>query len=44
MKGDKARSSTKVDLLRHVPLFAGCKVSLLEEVSRLADEVDVPDR
>ena len=38
-----ARSNTKVELLRHVPLFSGCKTSLLEEVSHLADEADVPD-
>lgn len=38
-----ARSNTKIDLLRRVPLFAGCRTSLLEEVGRLADEVDVRD-
>ena len=37
------RSNTKLDLLRRVPLFAGCKSSLLEEIGRLADEVDVQD-
>ena len=30
-------------MLGHVPLFAGCKRSALEEISQLADEVDVPD-
>ena len=38
-----AQTNTKVDLLGHVPLFAGCKRSALEEISQLADEVDVPD-
>jgi len=32
----------KVDLLRRVPLFAGLNARDLEEVQRLADEVDVP--
>jgi CRP-like cAMP-binding protein len=38
-----ADTNTKLELLRHVPLFAGCKTSALEEIGRLADEVDVPD-
>ncbi len=38
-----AQTSTKLEMLRHVPLFAGCKTSALEEIGRLADEVDVPD-
>jgi CRP-like cAMP-binding protein len=38
-----ARSNSKLDLLRSVPLFAGCQSKVLEEVSRLADEVDVGD-
>jgi CRP-like cAMP-binding protein len=32
-----------VELLRTVPLFAGCKPGNLSEIARLADEVDVPD-
>ena len=38
-----ARSNPKLDLLRRVPLFAGCQSGVLEEVGRLADEVDVGD-
>ena len=34
--------SQKTDLLRHVPLFAGCGTRQLEEIERLADEIDVP--
>jgi CRP/FNR family cyclic AMP-dependent transcriptional regulator len=43
LEGHVAQTNTKVELLRHVPLFAGCKTSALEEIGRLADEVDVPD-
>ncbi len=43
LEGDVAQTNTKADLLGHVPLFAGCKRSALEEISQLADEVDVPD-
>ena len=35
--------TTKTDMLRRVPLFAGCKTSALEQIGQLADEVDVPD-
>jgi CRP-like cAMP-binding protein len=38
-----APTYTKIDLLRRVPLFAGCKTNALEEIGKLADEVDVPD-
>ena len=38
-----APTNAKLELLRHVPLFAGCKTSALEDIGRLADEVDVPD-
>ena len=38
-----APTYAKIDLLRRVPLFAGCKTSALEEIGQLADEVDVPD-
>jgi CRP/FNR family cyclic AMP-dependent transcriptional regulator len=38
-----APTDPKLELLRQVPLFAGCKTSALEEIERLADEVDVPD-
>lgn len=34
--------NTKLELLQQVPLFAGCSKRELQEISRLADEVDVP--
>jgi CRP-like cAMP-binding protein len=36
-----APTNAKLELLRHVPLFAGCKTNALEEIGQLADEVDV---
>jgi CRP/FNR family cyclic AMP-dependent transcriptional regulator len=33
---------TKVDLLRRIPLFAGCSRAELEAVSRVADELRLP--
>jgi CRP/FNR family cyclic AMP-dependent transcriptional regulator len=36
-------SDTKLDHLRRVPLFAGVRGRELEELGRLADEIDVPD-
>jgi CRP/FNR family cyclic AMP-dependent transcriptional regulator len=38
-----APTNAKLELLRRVPLFAGCKNNALEQIERLADEVDVPD-
>ena len=38
-----APTDPKVEMLRRVPLFAACKTSALEQIERLADEVDVPD-
>jgi len=38
-----ADTNAKLDLLRRVPLFAGCKGKGLEQIGTLADEVDVPD-
>ncbi|MEP6640213.1 MAG: cyclic nucleotide-binding domain-containing protein [Chloroflexota bacterium] len=38
-----AGTDTKLELLRHVPLFAGCGKDSLRLIERLADEVDVPD-
>lgn len=38
-----ADTNAKLDLLRRVPLFAGCKGKSLEQIGTLADEVDVPD-
>lgn len=36
-------ANAKLDLLRRVPLFARCRGGSLDLISRLADEVDVPD-
>ena len=33
---------TKLDLLKQVPLFAGCSKQELREIALVADEVDVP--
>ena len=33
----------KLDLLRRVPLFSQCRGASLDLISRLTDEVDVPD-
>jgi CRP/FNR family cyclic AMP-dependent transcriptional regulator len=33
----------KLELLRRVPLFAGCRGGSLQRIGQLADEVDVPD-
>lgn len=33
---------TKVDLLKRIPLFAGCSRAELEAVSRVADELRIP--
>lgn len=35
--------NAKLDLLRRVPLFTQCRGEPLDLISRLADEVDVPD-
>jgi CRP/FNR family cyclic AMP-dependent transcriptional regulator len=40
---DVAQTNSKLEMLRRVPLFAGCKTNALEEIGKLADEVDVPD-
>jgi CRP/FNR family transcriptional regulator, cyclic AMP receptor protein len=37
-----ASKDTKLELLRHVPLFAGARDSTLRLIGQLADEVDVP--
>jgi CRP-like cAMP-binding protein len=39
----KLRQATKVDLLRAVPLFAGCSRAELAEIARWVDEVVVPE-
>jgi CRP/FNR family transcriptional regulator, cyclic AMP receptor protein len=33
---------TKLDLLKRIPLFAGCSRAELEAVSRVADEITIP--
>ena len=38
-----ASDDTKLELLRRVPLFAGCGRDALRRIGQLADEVDVPD-
>jgi CRP-like cAMP-binding protein len=43
LEGDVARTDTKVELLRHIPLFTACNPHALQEIGQLADEVDVPD-
>jgi CRP/FNR family transcriptional regulator, cyclic AMP receptor protein len=37
-----ASKDTKLELLRRVPLFAGCQAGSLALIGRLADQVDVP--
>jgi CRP-like cAMP-binding protein len=34
------RKNSKVDLLKHVPLFARCSKSQLEAIAKVADELD----
>ena len=41
--GQLGDQGSELDLLSHVPLFAGCKPADLQRISQLADEVDVPD-
>jgi CRP/FNR family transcriptional regulator, cyclic AMP receptor protein len=36
------RKDAKVDLIRHVPLFAQCSRKELAEVASIADEIDLP--
>jgi CRP-like cAMP-binding protein len=43
LEGDVARTDTKAELLRHIPLFKACNPHALAEIGQLADEVDVPD-
>jgi CRP/FNR family transcriptional regulator, cyclic AMP receptor protein len=42
-EGDLAPTDTKLELLRRVPLFSGCKTTALQEIEKLADEIDVQD-
>jgi CRP-like cAMP-binding protein len=43
LEGDVARTDTKIERLRQIPLFQGCNKPTLEEIGRLVDQVDVPD-
>jgi CRP-like cAMP-binding protein len=36
------RKDSKIELLRHVQLFAGCTKKELSEIAQIADEVDLP--
>lgn len=38
-----AQTNPKLEMLRRVPMFAGCKGNSLQQIGQLADEVDVPD-
>jgi CRP/FNR family transcriptional regulator, cyclic AMP receptor protein len=35
--------NSKVDLIRHVPLFSACSKSELAEIASIADEIDLPE-
>jgi CRP-like cAMP-binding protein len=35
--------NSKVDLIRHVPLFAACSKNELAEIASIADEIDLPE-
>ena len=37
------RKNAKIELLKRVPLFAGCSQRELGEIAMLADELDLPD-
>ncbi|MGH3104709.1 MAG: cyclic nucleotide-binding domain-containing protein [Gaiellaceae bacterium] len=36
------RKDAKIEVMRRVPLFASCSKRQLEEVAKLADEIDLP--
>ena len=36
------RKDTKIELLKRVPLFAGCSKAQLGQIARIADEIDLP--
>jgi CRP-like cAMP-binding protein len=42
-EGDMAHTDQKLELLKRVPLFDGLSRHDLEQVERLAEEIDVPD-
>jgi CRP/FNR family cyclic AMP-dependent transcriptional regulator len=35
--------NSKVDLIRHVPLFSACSKNELAEIASIADEIDLPE-
>jgi CRP-like cAMP-binding protein len=39
----RLHKDAKVDLIRHVPLFASCSKSELRKIASLADEIDIPE-
>ena len=39
----RIRKNAKVDLLRNVPLFAGCSKADLQRIAEIADELDLGD-
>jgi CRP/FNR family transcriptional regulator, cyclic AMP receptor protein len=39
----KLGKNSKVDLIRHVPLFASCTKKELAEIASIADEIDLPE-
>jgi hypothetical protein len=39
----RLRKDAKVDLLRRVPLFAGCSKRELGEICTLTDEISLPE-
>jgi len=39
----RVRRNAKIDLLRNVPLFAGCSKADLQRIAEIADELDLTD-
>ena len=39
----RVRKNAKIDLLRNVPLFAGCSKADLQRIAEIADELDLTD-
>jgi len=37
------RKNTKIELLKRVPLFAGCSKAQLGQIATIADEIDLPE-
>jgi CRP/FNR family cyclic AMP-dependent transcriptional regulator len=38
----RRRAPSKIDVLNRVPLFAGCSKRSLNEIAKIADEIDLP--